>query len=683
MTRVVGVNGLDPYRGVSLGHAAAQIILGATSVSEAHKKLETLATTFPLDNATLEPSVPSELAELGPHLLSEAEQNAAISERRLEQTIRALTRKSPQEMSEAQARVLAQDAFRCLIEVRGWRCLGSWLGELSSTKNGPAVMRKGGLELEARTRQLYAALTDQKHVTRHRRIATLTGGARKEKAETKSDTGYDQREREALTAMLTSTDPNYGSIVRSALKHGAGITDLRESLANRLVPVMSADKSSPEGDDGQVDSYQFDMATNRWIRIRVSEHRSWVFDIRLAQLLGFEVDNVINGREEIAARLIASSLDPGSDEPVIAAERIEKFVDDLAVVASTGDPIANHLLDLPLEFYFVASKGGNKPETTYWDLAPRQIGSLFAAIEDTDLVERMATIADAKRQADEAQLRERLELLAPILEKYRGEPERHGRAHWAMINLCQAGQSVWELGRDGGALPRSNTLLDPEVVKSRFADADHHKLRFVVNTRFDICTLSDEEYGKIGCAYGFPPNHEVLSYNHPVVATGYLTIDRGRIVGIEDDGVMVPGKLPPDLPPMHEILKALAFDLDEERIASSMQVVDWKAFAEYVLSDDLPPAPEGTLEEVREALTQCPHGERAKLVAAVLVKAYQDSRDSGEPSPVDFALEVLEGFRLINVGVRSFADGELPTGADEVDREIASCLINKVAQRWQ
>jgi hypothetical protein len=218
---------------------------------------------------------------------------------------------------------------------------------------------------------------------------------------------------------------------------------------------------------------------------------------------------------------------------------------------------------------FATTDHGATPVSALWELPSRALGDLLAAMADPDVRAYVREVAAKEDAIRTERTRELMDPLREVLAKYPGVPRHHKRAHAALINLGLAGQSVAEMGREDGVLPRSKTVLDPATLKSRYGDAHDLKLRFLFNDEFELTVLTQEMFERVVQEHGFPPNDELLSYNRPNLGGGYMTIDQGKIVAIEDDITTLPGKMPPGLPPAIEVLRARGFDLDEQRISKS------------------------------------------------------------------------------------------------------------------
>jgi hypothetical protein len=225
--------------------------------------------------------------------------------------------------------------------------------------------------------------------------------------------------------------------------------------------------------------------------------------------------------------------------------------------------------------------------------------------------------------------------------------------------------------RSNGVLPHDATTLEPDSLATRYRDMPRTAVRFVLTDRFDINILGDVRYWDTIARWGFPPNHETLALTRPILASGYLTIEAGRIVAIEDDGVMIPGKLGESLPPIQEVLEALGYNVDLARVGAASLVIDWDAFAEAAAKPELPP-PDAAIP-IGEYLASRSHAERP-AVAVAWIRTLQGDRDQ----IVRATAEGMRGFRLINVSGRAQAAGELPKGAEWIDEGLARYLVRKV-----
>jgi hypothetical protein len=639
----------------------------------------------------------------------EAEDTAAVLERRMEQTIRAMRREASGRGSEAAIRVLGNDSLRLLIESVAWRRVASWV---SGASNGttPAGARGTAARSLANARKLIRLLTSDEP-TRHRRIAALALSSFEppvgQKAEPRP---LMASEASALVEILSSTDPKHGAVVRECLAHGDSIENVREALVERLVPPSLEGHAveAKAADGARMAGLRFDLGTNQWVPV----DRSWAYSIRLGQLFDYHVvrtikptdeekaqgigprsTTVIEGKEELKARMLASAIDPTSGEPTASSAEINGFVEELASAASAADAGIERLLSTGFSLCFATTDGGDTPVAALWELPNRAMGDLFAAMADPTFRDHLRDVA---AQEDAARAERRNALTAPLAEllaKYPGVPRLHKRAHGALINLGLAGQSVAEMGREDGVLPRSKTVLEPASLKERFADATDVKMRFLFTDEFELIVLTEEMFAQVVKEYGFPPNHEMLSYNHPIAGSGYLTIDHGKIVALEDDITMLPGKMPAGLPPAFDVLRARGFDLDEEKIAKSSFVIDFETLK------GLAGAPKGATPEplseslsvLRERLEDAAPPDVPKLVISILRSelAKQRIESSGnemlaQERTAEFAAKLLEGFRIINVASRDFKNGDLPTDKSEfddlmVDERLAPYLVRKVS----
>ncbi len=620
-------------------------------------------------------------------LAAEAGDRAAVLDRRLNQCIRALWREGSARASPAATRVLTHDAVRLLIEASGWRRLAQLVQALPSKASTDGVHHQ---EARAQAHQLRFLLEQTENPDRHRAIAVLAFAPAPvadlfERAD-RAESHLSSAEATALVDVLQSLDPSHGALVRDRLAHGGGLSEVRDLLVSRLLPVSAAQRASPvemKRSGKKVEGLIFDLGINKW----VEKDRSWAYPIRLGQLFEYIVDGVIDGEEELKARLVAAATDPVTGDAAVDPEAIRTFIDDLSAASGSDDPAVRALLDVSLELCFSTTDGGDKPVGALWELPLPSLANLFAAITDPKAAAHIAQAAKKERKAAEARRRAIFEPLRELLERYPGVPRRHKRAHGALINIGLAGQSMVEIARPDGVLPREKTLLEPEDLKTRYADAEHLKVRFLFTDEYELMVVSDQTFKEVVAQYGFPPNHELLSYGHPIADSGYLTLHQGRIVGLEDDLEMLPDKLPKGLAPAREVLRLRGFDLDESAIDASSRVIDWAGFA----SPPKGAAPSASSEgDVREALIRAPHAERAGLLRSVLSERLEAERSSGGPEEAaqakvaSYAEKILEGFQLINVGAKDFRSGDLPTHLDEfkdltIDGALSKCLVRKVA----
>lgn len=398
-----------------------------------------------------------------------------------------------------------------------------------------------------------------------------------------------------------------------------------------------------------IDGLRFDPVRKTFVTVAVPRVATFHFRLRLAQLLEWELE-IFNAADTVATQLATLA---GVDVAPLRA-----FLDDLA---AGGEPA---LLRAPVPFFFVADKGGDVPREARFELGPRTTGALLAAFElDREAIASRAR--EARRDEDSARA-ERARALAAVLARHPGVPRRHPRVHWAFVNLATVDQTLAEMAQAHGVLPAALVRFEPAHLVTRYADVDHLKVRFVLNDRLELNVLDDASYWRIIERHGFPPNHEMLSGLRPILAAGYLTIERGKIVALEDDGAMIPGKLPDGLPPIAEVLPALGFPLDDDRVAASMRVIDWSGFKRAAEREQ--PA-----RTSRAALAAATHGERPRLLAAHLLALRALPRERANEE----AAELLRGFRLINASARAVALGELPKNADAIDATVAACLVRK------
>lgn len=688
--------------GISVG-LVTRTVVQAPSPSAAAEALEGLLAKPDLWSGMAASTGPAgktpPIAPQAPASADQLRDRAEVLERRLQSTLRALRKEDGGRASPAAVRVLGQDALRLLVEVMGTRRLASLVdaggSQAGSAQKGPLALRTRG---DAGTAAMLQGALSSTQPDRHRAIVSLLlSSADAEGGKKGAAQKLDAHEQRALADILGSLDPSHGSFVREKLANGASLEEVRHLLAERLVPVTldapaaaSADKT---GEPAKVEGLKFDLGLNKWVQ----NDRSWRYEVRLAQMFEYVIDGIIDGREELKARLLASSIDPATGESAVNDETVARFVDDLHSALLSDSPVVRKLLDQRFDMIFSTTDGGDSPVAALWELPVRATADLFAAMTDPPTSDALHAVAEDARAADKKRIDDIRGPLAGLLEKYDGVPRRHKRAHAALINMGLAGQSVGEMGREGGVLPRSKTLLDANILKDRYADTENLKMRFLITSELEMIVLSDDDFEAVVKKYGFPPNHELLSYNLPISCSGYVTIDHGRVVGLEDDGVMLKGKLPEGLPPAIEVMRARGFDLDETKIEKSSHVLDFEGFKELAVLGSsgatgdagLPDAPKGTAAQVREALMTSAHVDRPALAVAVVKEALEAEIAKGADESqartrvVPFLTEALGGLHIINTSRKDFREGRLPQHLNEssdlhIDASLAEHLVRLV-----
>jgi hypothetical protein len=680
----------------SYAQGVEAIVCATPSPKAAEEKLLSMLAGAPIASGVKKPDAPLDLklVELPSKLAQAADTEAEIATRKLHQTLRTLRRAAEGGSSETAVRVLSNDALRRLLEAAAWRKLAELGAQLDG--GGPKILTA---QPEADARALYAALTKtgdpQRFVklaevalgassTAHGAAASKAGAAKRNgKAEPLS-----AHEKAALVDILQSDEPSRSALVKERLRRG-DTSGVRDMLLERLLPTSldaPVETSEPEAGGAAMNGLVFDLGINQW----VSKDKSWKYGMRLSQLFDYEVKGIVQGKEELAARLEALATDPVTGEVSPPQAEIRAFVAELVKASKAHDPAIDALLGHELEFVFSTTDGGDKPVAALWELPDKAIAGLFDAMTQPPLRARVAELATAQDAKDAERAAEVRAKLGDLLDKYKGVPVRHKRQHAALINMGLAGQSVEELGRDTGALPKSKTTLSPESLTAQWGDAQHVKVRFLFTDHFDCHVVSDAMFQQVVDEYHFPPNHELLSYNRPIAGSGYLVLHQGKVVGIEDDTIMLPGKLPDGLPPAIEVFRRLGFELDEKEIAASSLVLDWEAFAKAGKAGALPPAPQGDKKTIRDAVAQASHTDRPALVASIVKQALTDARkpglseDAARAKAAEQAAELLSDLRIINVGAKVFRAGELPPDKSEfddliVDASLASFLVRKVA----
>jgi hypothetical protein len=431
------------------------------------------------------------------------------------------------------------------------------------------------------------------------------------------------------------------------------------------------------GEDDSVPFVRFDAVKQAYVPTRIPAVVLHSLHLRLAQFLEWELESIgFSARLALAERLTAMSVDPATGEPLVDRDAIGQLVQAIADARGSDDPLVAPLARGRVEVWLSAAGGGDRPRRIEWRLPAATAARVLAVPDESRTRARLLEVAEAERAAAAAPVEARRATLAAVLEQHRGTPRRHARVHWAYVNLAAAGQTTLELRSPQGALPRATTTLEPSSLKERYAESPRTALRFVLTDRLEINVLDEASYWATVARWGFPPNHETLACARPILASGYLTVERGRVVAVEDDGVMVPGKLGANLPPIQEVLEALGFDVDLGRIGEASLVIDWEAFAAATDRDERPPLPELPPSGMGEHLASRSHAERPVILVAWLRQLKGD-----QPAIVRATVEALRGFRLINLGARAILGGEVPRGAEWVDEAIAPYLVRKAVGR--
>jgi hypothetical protein len=594
-------------------------------------------------------------------------------ETRLAKTLRHIAKEAEGRGSDGALSLLTNEAIRQVVEAEAWKRLS----EFPLDAQPPAVV------------ELLATSTD---AFRHVALGhwAWDNAARGPAAEVPASTPLaplTKLESETLYEMLSSSDPQYGQAVREGLQHGTPIADLRHLLLSRREPVSLEGKKDVDV-QASADAFEgltFDLGINRW----VSRDFDWAYKLSLGQLLTYDIKGVINGKAELERRMVASAQ-AVSGKPLATTDEIQAFVTQLSNAWGAGDAQVEALLAHSFDFYFSTTNGGDKPVGTTWEVPLGTMADLFAAMKDPAFRARIDEVAARKANAD-AERREHLRApIAALLEQFPGEPRLHRRAHAALINMGKAGQTVHSLGEPGGVLPRSEFVLDAAAFKAKFANASNLKLRYLLNEDYELTVISDDEFQAVVKAHGFPPNHELLSYGGTIGGSGYLTVDHGTIVALEDDVEMLPGKLPDGLPPAKDVFRLRGFTLDAEAINHASRVLDFEGYLSKAQEPQLAHgALASTLADGRALVEQASHAKRPSLVAQLLGEQLEAHRQAGvndaaaRARTAEFAAQLLEGYTLINVSTKHFRRGDLPPDLNDfsdltLNLKLADYLVRKL-----
>lgn len=607
---------------------------------------------------------PVDLSLIAPPALDqlqfEATSQARLLGRRLEKTVRALRQESAARASPAAVTALSNEAIRLLVQSAGWKRVAS------------------GASADA-TGQLLYWLRQAPSAERDQALASMVSGeVGGEAAAPRERAQLSGPEKTALIDMLLSADPQFAGLLREHLLTGGDANGVRNLLIERHAPV------EPEPDQ-KVKETTFDLGTNKV----VEKDKVWTYTIQVGQLFDYDVPNVVNGKAELVRSLAFAASNPLTGESGVRQQDVVAFVDQLEIAARSNDPVVSKLLGERIDFAFATTNGGDTPVGTEWELPIRPAADLLAAMSEP--ATRAHVEAVAKQQlVVEAQRRDALRApLNDLLVEFNGVPRMHRRAHAALINMGKAGQSARQLGHEEtGVLPRSQVVMTPESFSARYADAQNLKLRYLFNDDFELSVISDEDFQRVWDKHGFPPNHELLSYNRPIAGSGYLTVHEGKIVALQDDVEMVPGKLPDRLPAARLVLERQGYQLDGAKIAASSRVLDFEAF--LALAKEQPASTENTadVEGLRSKLIDAPHHARPAMVVGILRQRLAEER-AANPNGVDaahrqrtvaYAAKLLSDFRLIEVSIKHFRRGLLPPDKNDfdellVDDQLADYLV--------
>ncbi|MBC7793426.1 MAG: hypothetical protein H7Z43_06945 [Clostridia bacterium] len=483
--------------------------------------------------------------------------NARVTERQLVQLLRVVRTEQAGRKSLAALSALTYQVIRSTAVVNAWRAVEKFSREVE------------GIPVRAHSRHLVQPLMIRNELLHElakpavlidfRQVIGLTGAlstVRRAPRKTKKAVVEDL-DAVALRDIVTSRDPHHVDIVLNLLQYGPP-ADLREAVMSRrhgiqADPVARADTVS----------LAFDMSLNSL----VESDRTWAYPVSLAQLLEYEIPGVMQGVADVAERLSELVTDPVTNESLASREDVAAVVADLFMVRDSN-ALAD-VLEHSLDFTLTTADGGLTATDATWAIDPSLLGNLAALLGDPEARASLRSAADTNRDAEKAQHVAVTAKLESLLQKYPGVPQRHRRAHNALINCGRARIAVPELppqtmaalGADNGALPRRETLLTAANIGVKYADADSVKLRFCITDRYEVFAIDDDTFHAVVNHYGYPPNHEILGYNRPLTASGYIVIHRGRIVGCDDDTTMFPGKLGKDLPPAPKLLHALGFEV--------------------------------------------------------------------------------------------------------------------------
>jgi hypothetical protein len=503
----------------------------------------------------------------------------------MRRTLRALAAVNPAADATGTATTaLSHQALRHWLTGIGWQVVADSLGARAAGDTRVAPSVAGVLHT---LRASEAGPASMLRIARAVDAGLAEAGTPKTKAAATAQPLSPQQAR-ALVDALTAVDANHAGAIRERLAGPNPLSgDVTLSAWERKLPLIAPTHDSAAlpvetvaPRDAKLGGLVFDLGTNTWVQ----RDRSWTYKVNLRNVLEYQVSHkgkgIINGPNDVANRLYNMSRDPLSNTSSLDQAQVQAFLLDLAEVAR--DPkagTADDLLDQPFDLTFSTANGGDVPVGASWQLPDGLSAKLFAALSDPArsgaIAHKAAQLRDERLATRESQLKP----LAPLLAKYTGQPVRHKRAHGALINVNEKlGMSFAQVSAEDGPIPKSTIYLTPDDLRTQHATTQNLKVRYLFNDTFELGVISDEQFKEVQNAMGFPPNHEFLALGSEIYGSGYLTIHEGKIVNVHDDIVTEPGKLPLNLPPALEVMRALDYPLDEAKILSAHKVLNFDLF---------------------------------------------------------------------------------------------------------
>ncbi len=480
-----------------------------------------------------------------------------------------------------------------------------------------------------------------------------------------------------LFDMLSSKDERYSSVL-TGLMDSHNIVDLEPIIHDRTPPLhLEAQQQHVDNKkaDDNAAGLRFDMVTGAWVQ----EDRSWSYEVPFGQLFEYDVQGVIDGKEDFIETLKGHLTNPLTGDCLLSDGALSELLNKLS--SPTDDEPFASIRQRPITICFSTTEGGDVPVAAQWEIPlPLWADVMDAFVQSIDI--------ETAVLPDEPILPEGFaEPFEVLRQKYDGTPNFHRRAHAALINIGKRLHGTfYDLGRDGGQLPKSKTRLTNARLQGELKDIAKTKYRFTVTDYGEVFILSDAEFMDFRKKYKFLPNHELIAYNRPILSSGYLFVEAGQVVGFEDDNVMLPGKLGDNLPPAMDILECHGIAMDKDKIEEGLKAISWEAYDELESDMTLPSLDTHEPEEIKERLLDSDHQKRPFVLAAWVKQLFSEatgSRSEREAYCVEVLQAHLSDFRIFDVSIKHFRKNELPRSLElevdlMIDERVAPSLVRKI-----